>query len=68
MKSVAEIIRDISEMPPEAQNQVSAHLLRLRRQRDDEWRRRMAEKIDDRNPANWVSLDQLQKELESAPS
>ena len=50
MRLVAEVIKDVSEMPLEAQNQVSALLLRLRRQRDDEWRRHMAEKIDDRDP------------------
>ena len=63
MRSVAEIIKDVSEIPLEAQNQVSAHLLRLRRQRDDDWRRRMADKIDDRDTSRWVGLDQLQDEL-----
>ncbi len=63
MRSVAEIIKDVSEMPLEAQNQISAHLLRLRRQRDEDWRRRMADKIDDRDTSRWVGLDQLQDEL-----
>ncbi len=63
MKSVAEVIRDIAEMPPEAQRQISAYLLQQRLQRDDTWRREVATKIDDRNPANWLSLDEARARL-----
>lgn len=63
MKPVAEIIRDISELPPEAQRQVSAHLLQLRLKRDEEWQREVAAKIDDRNPANWVSLEEARARI-----
>jgi hypothetical protein len=63
MKTVAELVQDIAQLPAAAQDELSAHLLRLRRRRDDEWRREMARRIDDKNPANWVSLEDLKRRL-----
>ena len=61
MKSTAELMRDVAELPPQAQQQMASYLVQLRLQQDDEWRREMARKIDDKNPANWVSLEELQR-------
>ena len=54
-------MRDVAELPPQAQQQMASYLVQLRLQQDDEWRREMARKIDDKNPANWVSLEELQR-------
>ncbi|MBI3881836.1 MAG: hypothetical protein HY301_17450 [Verrucomicrobia bacterium] len=56
-------MREVAAWPRRQQNELAAYLLHLRLQHDDAWRKEMAGRIDDRNPANWVSLEQVKKSL-----
>lgn len=61
--SMAEIMRELASLPPKRQNEVAAYLLHLRLQHDEGWRKEMGRRIDDKNPKNWVRLEDLEKSL-----
>ena len=61
--SMAELMREVAALPLQQQNELAAFLLHLRLQHDTEWKSEMARRIDDKNPANWVSLEDWKKEL-----
>ena len=58
---MAELMRTIAELPGKQQNELAAFLLHLRLQNDPAWRTEMTSRIDDRNPKNWISLEDLKK-------
>jgi hypothetical protein len=58
--SMAELMREVAALPPEGQKELAAFLFRLRFKIDDEWRTEMTRRIDDKNAANWVSLEELE--------
>jgi len=60
---MAELMRTIAELPSKQQNELAAFLLHLRLQHDPAWRSEMTHRIDDRNPKNWVSLEDLKRFL-----
>jgi len=61
--SMAELMREVAALPLQRQNELAAFLLHLRLQDDPEWKTEMARRIDDKNPANWMSLEDWKKEL-----
>jgi hypothetical protein len=58
--NMAELMREVAALPPEGQKELAAFLFRLRFKIDDEWRNEMARRIDDKNPASRVSLEELE--------
>ncbi len=60
--SMAELMRAVSGLPPAQQNELAAFLLHLRLQHDPAWRTEMTRRIDDRDPARWVSLEDWKTE------
>jgi len=61
--SMAELMREVAALPPGRQNELAAFLLHLRLQHDPAWKAEMARRIDDKDPAHWVSLEDWKKEL-----
>ena len=61
--SMAELMQKVATLPLQQQNELAAFLLHLQLQHDTEWKSEMARRIDDKNPANWVSLENWKKEL-----
>ncbi len=61
--SMADLMREVAALPPKRQNELAAFLLHLRLQQDPAWRTEMTRRIDDRNPKNWVRLEDLEKSL-----
>jgi hypothetical protein len=55
--SMAELMRAVASLPAAQQNELAAFLLHLRLQHDPGWRTDMARRIDDKNPANWTTLE-----------
>jgi hypothetical protein len=64
--SMADLMREAASLPPERQDELAAYLLDLRLNRDPAWRAELTRRIDDKNPENWVSLDDWKKELANA--
>jgi hypothetical protein len=61
--SMAELLREVADLSPERQNELAAFLLHLRLKRDPAWRAELTHRIDDKNPDNWVSLDDWKKDF-----
>jgi len=59
--SLEDIKTQIARMPREHQDQLAAYLVHLRHQRDSKAPAETRRKIEDKNPANWLSLDELKK-------
>jgi hypothetical protein len=59
--SMAEVMREVADWPRVRQNKLAAFLLHLRLREDPVWRTEMTRRIDDRNPKNWVRLEDLDK-------
>jgi hypothetical protein len=62
--SMAELMREVANLSAQQQNELAAYLLHLRLQLDPAWRSEMTRRIDDRDPAHWVSLDDWKQELD----
>jgi hypothetical protein len=64
--SMADLMREVAGLEPERQNELASYLLHLRLERDPEWRSELTKRIDDKNPNNWVSLEDWKKEIAQA--
>lgn len=58
---MAEVMRVVADWPRIRQNKLAAFLLHLRLREDPAWRTEMTRRIDDRDPKNWVRLEDLSK-------
>jgi hypothetical protein len=63
--SMAELMRVVVGLPTQQQNELAAFLLHLRLQHDAAWRTEMTRRIDDKDSARWVSLENWKAELAS---
>ena len=59
--SLAQLKQEAVELSPAEQSELIAFLASIQVAEDDELRAELTHKIDDATPANWVSLDDLQK-------
>ena len=50
-----------AHLPFKEQRELIAFLVSLHTESDEDFQRTLATKIDDKNPAGWVELDELQK-------
>jgi pyruvate-formate lyase-activating enzyme len=58
--NVEQIKQALALMSEKEQNHVAAYLVHRRNLRDPEHATKLARKIDDRDPAHWISLEELQ--------
>jgi hypothetical protein len=59
--TLEQIKEEIAVMPEEDLDHLVAYLVHLRRLRDPLSTQELTRKIDDRDPAHWISLDQLKE-------
>lgn len=50
-----------ARLPSKEQRELIAYLVSLRTAKDEQFRTKLAAKIDDTDPDHWVELDDLQK-------
>lgn len=61
--SMAELMRVVANLPKDQQDKLAAFLLHLRRQHDTAWRAEMTRRIDDTDPARWLTLEDVKREF-----
>ena len=61
--SLDQLKEKVVELTAPERRQLMAFMVALETEQDQQFRAQLARKIDDRNPANWVELDELQKRL-----
>jgi hypothetical protein len=59
--SLAQLKDQAAHLPFKEQRELIAFLISLRTEQDENFKAGLAAKIDDKNPANWVELDDLTK-------
>ncbi len=61
--SLDQLKERVVELTAQERRQLMAFMVALETEQDQQFRSELARKIDDRNPANWVELDELEKRL-----
>lgn len=61
----ADIKKAASELDPTEQLRLVGYLLSLQRRDDPAYREELARRIDQTDPARWISLDDLERRIES---
>jgi hypothetical protein len=59
--SLAQIKEQATSLALGEQRELIAWLISRQTEQDEDFKRKLAEKIDDKEPAHWVELDDLQK-------
>ncbi len=63
--SIREIRAELESLPVEERRRLAAFLVSLRHRDLADYRARMAGKIDDKSPENWVTLEEFDQRLEA---
>ncbi|MEO6788918.1 MAG: hypothetical protein ABI318_22580 [Chthoniobacteraceae bacterium] len=62
--SIEQIVTEAAAMPAPERKQLIGRLLAIgRAQADADFKRRLAERIDDSDPSHWISYDELKQRL-----
>ena len=61
--SIAELKAEVDRLSPEQQEYLAAYLKIKKQMQDEEFRKEMTRKINDKNPANWVTLEEAEARL-----
>ena len=68
--SIEQIVSEAAALPEEQRKELIGRLIALGRskQEDAEFKRRMAELIDDKDPSHWMTGDELRRRLAAESS
>ena len=61
--SIEAIKQELASLDVEHRNKIVAYLLSINDQNDAEYRTSLTRKIDDKNPAHWLTLEELDRRL-----
>jgi len=59
--SLKQLKEEIAHLPLGEQRELVAYIVSIQVNQDGTFKQRMAQKIDDTNPDNWIELDDLKK-------
>ena len=57
--SLTQLKQEAARLPSKKQRELIVFLLSLQGEKESDFKRKLAAKIDDRDPAHWISLDEL---------
>ena len=66
--SFEQLKAEAATLTPEQRRELIGHLLALGRKDDAAFKRMLSEKIDDKNPDHWVTLDELRRRVPTGDS
>jgi hypothetical protein len=61
--SIAELKAEVDRLTPEEREHLAAYLKIRKQMQDKEFVKELSRKIDDKNPANWITLEEAEKRL-----
>lgn len=61
--SLAELKQEVEHLTPAERRHLTAHLVALERKSDPGFKQRLADKINDKTPGQWVVLEDAEKRL-----
>ncbi len=59
--SLTQLKNEAADLPSKEQRELIAYLIALQTARDEEFKTKLAGKIENSDPAHWVTLDDAQK-------
>jgi len=59
--SIKELEKELAGLTAKQQDRLAAYLVHLRHERDPKLRKELANRVNDRDPSHWVSLNELEK-------
>jgi hypothetical protein len=59
--SIKELERELAGLTAKQQDRLAAYLVYLRQQRDPKIRKEISDRLNDRDPSHWISVDELEK-------
>lgn len=62
--TITEIKKEVTELDDQEQREILAHLVHIRQMKDPEYLDRITNLIDNKDPKNWVSLDDFNRKME----
>lgn len=63
--SIQEIRSEVEALPPDERRKLAAFLVSLRHRDMEGYREQMARRIDDKNPENWLTIEELDQRLKA---
>ena len=61
--SITDLISEAEKLEAIDRKRLMSHLVLLRLRENDEYRKELTRRLDDKDPKNWVSLEELEKRL-----
>ncbi len=61
--SIEALKQELANLDDESRHHIMAYLNSIEDQKDAAYRKEMARKIDDKNPAHWLTLEEFEKRL-----
>ena len=61
--SLDQLKDQVTHLAPQEQRELIAYIVSIHSERDEAFKKQLAQKIDDSDPAHWVDLDELRKKL-----
>jgi len=61
--SIEAIREELAKLDDEKRHQIMAYLIAIEDGKDPEYMAKMAPKIDDKDPAHWLTLEEFDKKL-----
>ena len=61
--SIAALKTEIASLPVEERRELIGYIVSLNRKNNDEFMRKLAEKMDDKSPERWVTIDEAERRL-----
>jgi hypothetical protein len=65
--SVEELKHELANLDAGDRRNIMAYLISIEDQNDPEYLEKMACKIEDKNPAHWITLEELEKKFSLGP-
>ena len=59
--SLTQLKDEVARLPSKEQRELIAFLVSLQTAKDEEFKKKLATRINDRDPAHWIEFDELQK-------
>lgn len=61
--TLLELQKEVGELSEDQQDTLATYLTMLRRSRDPEWEDTLSRRIQEKNPDQWVDLDDIESEF-----
>lgn len=59
--SLTQLKHEVASLPEKDRRELMSYLVALQTEKDEPFKKKLAAKIDDRDPAHWIELNEVQK-------